>query len=192
MHFYSQNHFITDFFLYSLLLYSIFSISFSQEEQIHVFFAFTSHKVFKRIINCSNTKAFGPDMLSIFHLKNLGAKAIEYLTALFNDSVTSCLIPAIWRSSIFLYQAMTLLYEPHIGQSQYSARQQKLWRLSYHCQHRPAPSFWPTQIPTRTLNHFCSTITDEWCLDRLQSKEPATSNNLCRCWTNSVIRYSQP
>ena len=36
--------------LFCLLLYSIFSISFSQEEQIHDFFAFTSHKVFRIII----------------------------------------------------------------------------------------------------------------------------------------------
>ena len=34
-------------FFYCLLLYSIFSISFSQEEPIYNFFAFTSHKVFK-------------------------------------------------------------------------------------------------------------------------------------------------
>ena len=61
---------------------------------------FTTDQVIKGISNCSNTKAFGPDKLSIFHLKNLGPKAIEYLTALFNDSVTTCRIPAIWKSSI--------------------------------------------------------------------------------------------
>ena len=37
MYLYSRNNFINDFFLYCLLLYSIFSISFSQEEQIHDF-----------------------------------------------------------------------------------------------------------------------------------------------------------
>ena len=56
---------------------------------------FTTDQVIKGISNCSNTKAFGPDKLSIFHLKNLGPRAIEYLTALFNDSVTSCRIPTI-------------------------------------------------------------------------------------------------
>ena len=61
--------------------------------------AFTTDQVIKGISNCSNTKAFGHDKLSIFNLKNLGPKAIEYLTALFNDSVTSCRIPAIWKSS---------------------------------------------------------------------------------------------
>ena len=63
---------------------------------------FTTDQVIKGISNCSNTKAFGPDKLSIFHLKNLGPRAIEYLTALFNDSVTSCRIPAIWKSSIVI------------------------------------------------------------------------------------------
>ena len=63
---------------------------------------FTTDQVIKGISNCSNTKAFGPDKPSIFHLKNLGPRAIEYLTALFNDSVTSCQIPAIWKSSIVI------------------------------------------------------------------------------------------
>ena len=57
---------------------------------------------YKGISNCSNTKAFGPDEFSIFHLKNIGPNAIEYLTALFNDSVTFCRIPAIWKSSIVI------------------------------------------------------------------------------------------
>ena len=63
---------------------------------------FTTDQVAKGISNCGNTKAFGPDKLSIFYLKNLGPKAIDYITALFNDSVTSCRIPAIWRSSIVI------------------------------------------------------------------------------------------
>ena len=63
---------------------------------------FTMDQVIKEISNCSNTKAFDPDKLSIFHLKNLKPKAIEYLTALFNDSVTSYRIPAIWKSSIVI------------------------------------------------------------------------------------------
>ena len=63
---------------------------------------FTTDQVIKGISNCSNTKAFGPDKLSIFHLKNRGPSAIEYLTTLFNDSVTSCQIPAIWKSSIVI------------------------------------------------------------------------------------------
>ena len=47
----------------------------------------TMDQIIKGISNCINTKDFGPDKLRIFHLKNLRPKAIEYLTALFNDSV---------------------------------------------------------------------------------------------------------
>ena len=63
---------------------------------------FTTDLVTKGISSCSNTRAFGPDKLSIFHLKHLGSRGIEYLTALFNDSVTSCRIPSIWKSSIVI------------------------------------------------------------------------------------------
>ena len=50
-----------------------------------------------------NSKAaFGPDKLSIFHLKNLGPRAIDYITALYNLSVTTCQIPAIWKSSLII------------------------------------------------------------------------------------------
>ena len=63
---------------------------------------FTTYQVTKGISNCSNTRDFGPDKLSIFHLKHLGSRGIEYLTALFNDSITSCRIPSIWKSSIVI------------------------------------------------------------------------------------------
>ena len=62
----------------------------------------TTDQVTTGISNCSNTRTFGPDKISMFHLKNLGAKAIQCVTALFNDSVTSCRIPAIWKSSIVI------------------------------------------------------------------------------------------
>ena len=64
---------------------------------------FTTDQVTKGISSCSNTRAFGSYKLSIFHLKHLGSREIEYLTALFiNDSVTSCQIPSIWKSSIVI------------------------------------------------------------------------------------------
>ena len=56
----------------------------------------------RAIKSCRNSKAFGPDKLSIFHLKHLGPRAIEYITALFNLSVTACQIPAIWKSSLII------------------------------------------------------------------------------------------
>ena len=49
-----------------------------------------------------NSKAFGPNKLSIFHLKHLGPRVIEYITTLFNLSATTCRIPAIWKSSLII------------------------------------------------------------------------------------------
>ena len=63
---------------------------------------FTTALVMKAIKSCRNSKAFGPDKLSIFHLKHLGPRAIEYITALFNLSATTCRIPAIWKSSLII------------------------------------------------------------------------------------------
>ena len=39
------------------------------------------------IKSCGNSRTFGPNKLSIFHLKHLETRAISYITALFNDSV---------------------------------------------------------------------------------------------------------
>ena len=63
---------------------------------------FTTDLVMKAIKICRNSKAFGPDKLSIFHLKHLRPRAIEYTTALFNLSATTCRIPAIWKSSLII------------------------------------------------------------------------------------------
>ena len=54
---------------------------------------FITGLVMKAIKRCRNSKAFGPDKLSIFHLKHLGPRAIEYITALFNLLATTCRIP---------------------------------------------------------------------------------------------------
>ena len=70
---------------------------------------FATDQVTEGISSCSNTRAFGPDKLSIFQLKHLGSRGIEYLTALFNDSVTSCRIPSIWKSSQSRNQTRTAL-----------------------------------------------------------------------------------
>ena len=63
---------------------------------------FTTDLVMKAIKSCRNSKAFGPDKLSIFHLKHLGPRAIEYITTLFNLSAKTCRIPAIWKSSLII------------------------------------------------------------------------------------------
>ena len=41
---------------------------------------FTTAIVTSPIKSCSNSRAFGLDLLSIFHIKNLGLRAIKYLT----------------------------------------------------------------------------------------------------------------
>ena len=64
--------------------------------------AFTTDLVMKTIKSCRNSKAFGPDKLSIFHLKHLGPRANEYITTLFNLSAITCRIPAIWKSSLII------------------------------------------------------------------------------------------
>ena len=55
----------------------------------------TADLVIKAIKSCRNSKAFGPDKLSIFHLNHLGPRAIGYITTLFSLSVTNGLILAI-------------------------------------------------------------------------------------------------
>ena len=57
----------------------------------------TNDLVKRAIKSCRNSKGFGPDKLSIFHLKHLGPLAIEYITALINLLVT-----AIWKSSLII------------------------------------------------------------------------------------------
>ena len=63
---------------------------------------FTADIVTRAIKTRRYSKAFGPDKLSIFHLKNLRPRAIEYITTLFNLSVTNYQIPAIWKSSLII------------------------------------------------------------------------------------------
>ena len=63
---------------------------------------FTTDLVMKAFRSCRNSKAFDPDNLSIFHLKHLGPRAIEYITTLFYLSATTCRIPAIWNSSLII------------------------------------------------------------------------------------------
>ena len=63
---------------------------------------FTSDLESRAIKSCRNSTALGQDKLIIFHLKHLRPRAIEYITALFNLSVTTCQIPTIWKSSMII------------------------------------------------------------------------------------------
>ena len=76
---------------------------------------FTTDQVTPGISNCRNTRAFEPDKLGIFHLKNLVPKTIEYLTSLFNDIMSNPgdleVIPKPGKDSSLstLYRAISLL-----------------------------------------------------------------------------------
>ena len=62
----------------------------------------TSKQVKTAIQNAKNSKAFGPDNISTTHMKHLGPNAINYLTKIFNLSLSKCQIPAIWKSSVII------------------------------------------------------------------------------------------
>ena len=49
-----------------------------------------------------SSRAYAPDSLSIFHVKNLGPLATEHLTALYNDSFKFCRLPSIWKTSLVI------------------------------------------------------------------------------------------
>ena len=63
---------------------------------------FTSNQVTSAIKSCRRSRAYGPDSLSIFHLKKLGPLATEHLTALNNDFLKSCRLPSIWKTSLVI------------------------------------------------------------------------------------------
>ena len=83
----------------------------------------------KAIKSCRHRKAFCHHKLSIFHLKHLGPRAIEYITTLFNLSVTTRQISAIWKSSLYRSLSRTPSKELLAGQSHYSAQPQVLESL---------------------------------------------------------------
>ena len=64
--------------------------------------SFTSDQVTSTIKSCRNSRTYGPDSLSIFHLRNHGPLATEHLTALYNDSLKSCRLPSIWKTSLVI------------------------------------------------------------------------------------------
>ena len=64
--------------------------------------SFTSDPVTNAIKSCRSSRAYGPDSLSIFHLKNLGPLATEHFTTLYNYSLKSCRLPSIWKTSLVI------------------------------------------------------------------------------------------
>ena len=64
--------------------------------------SFTSDQVTSAIKCCRISRAYDPETLSIFYLKNLGPLATEHLTALYNNSIKSCSLPSIWKTSLVI------------------------------------------------------------------------------------------
>ena len=62
--------------------------------------SFTSNKVTSATNRSS--RAYGPESLSIFHLENLGLPATYHLTALYHDSLKSCRLTSIWKTSLVI------------------------------------------------------------------------------------------
>ena len=64
--------------------------------------SFTIDQVTRAIKSCRSSRAYGPDSLSIFHLKNLGPLATEHITALYNYSLKFCRLWSVWKTSLVI------------------------------------------------------------------------------------------
>ena len=135
---------------------------------------FTADIVMRAIKSCRNSKAFGPDELSIFRLKHLGTRAIEYITALFNLSVTNCQIPAIWKYSLF-----TPIPKPGKDTSQGSSYQP----ISLLC---PAAKVLETLI-LPTINKYLLPAPDQHGFRR----EHSTTSALLQLTTDIAMGFNQ-
>ena len=88
------------------------------------FTPFTPVDVADAIKRAKNSTAVGPDGISILHLKHMGPNALDYLTSLFNISVSAADIPSIWKSALIL-PVLKPGKDPLEGLSASSARLQK-------------------------------------------------------------------
>ena len=109
------------------------------------------------IKSCGNSRAYDPDSPSIFHLKNLGPLHTKRFTSLYNESLKSCRLPSIWKTSLVIpipkldkdssqdtsYRPISLLYPevnvletlslPSINEFISPAKDQHDFRLDYIC-----------------------------------------------------------
>ena len=59
--------------------------------------SFTSDQVTSAIKSCRSSRAYSPNTLTF-----LGPLATEHLTSLYNDSLKSCRLPSIWKTSLVI------------------------------------------------------------------------------------------
>ena len=62
-----------------------------------LFQPFSTTMVSEALVASGSSTAPGPDGLTILHLRNLGPSGIQFLTNIFNRSIASANIPAIWK-----------------------------------------------------------------------------------------------
>ena len=63
---------------------------------------FSANIVRLAILQSGNSRAAGPDGLTILHLKHLGPRGLAYLTRLYNMSYNKADIPSIWKKAIII------------------------------------------------------------------------------------------
>ena len=63
---------------------------------------FSPEIVRRAILQSGNSRAAGPDGLTILHLKHLGPRGLAYLTRLYNLSYNNADIPSIWKKAIVI------------------------------------------------------------------------------------------
>ena len=139
----------------------------------------------KAIKSCRNSKAFGLDKLSIFHMKYLGPTAIEYITTLVNLSVTPCQIPTIWKSSLIILIPKPDKDTSHgTSECRPSFQPQKFWNL---CSYLLSANI-SSQLQTSTVSDL-STLPPQLCYsyqhtfqwDSTRGRTPPPIPNLTGC-----------
>ena len=63
---------------------------------------FNDEQVLAAIKSSSNSTATGPDNITSIHLKHLGPSGIAFLSKIFNLSVSSACLPALWKHAIII------------------------------------------------------------------------------------------
>ena len=146
--------------------------------------SFTSDQVTSAIKICRSSRAYGPDSLIIFHLKNLGTLATEHLTTLYNDSLKSCLI------SHPDSQAQQGLITRHFLPTHLAAMPSCLCPRGAHLtlyQRISLTSYRSTQLQTQTLNYIYPPPAHSRHRDRLQPAETSSPYSVCGHRPDSCI-----
>ena len=68
----------------------------------HSLAPFTIEMVRRAVASGGNSTASGPDGITIRHLKHLGPLGFQYLTSLYNLSLSAADIPSIWKQAIII------------------------------------------------------------------------------------------